>query len=77
MKQNLILTGTAGKTETPFPKMYNLTEETGHRYISKEKGREGTGKWSHSKFSHFDYRSKRLSEKAKIEGFQQKIQHRN
>lgn len=54
MKQNVILTGTAGKTETPFSKMYNLTEETGRRYISKEKGREGTGKRLHSKLSHFD-----------------------
>lgn len=66
MKQNLMLTGTAGKTEMPFSKMYNLTEETGHRHIAKEKGREGTGKCLHSKLSHLDYKSTRLSEKAKI-----------
>lgn len=42
MKQNLILTGLSVKTEIPFSKMHNLTEETGHRHILKKR-REGRG----------------------------------
>lgn len=62
MKQNLILTGTACKTELLFSKIYNLTEETGDMHIFKEKKRER--EWLLLKLS--DSKSKRTSEKAKI-----------
>lgn len=63
MKQNLVLPGTARKTEISVSKMCNLTEEPGDMHTFKEqKERE----WLHSKLCGLDCRNKRMSEKAKI-----------
>lgn len=60
MKQSLILTGTTCKTEIPFSKIDNLTDNT-NMHIFKKRGR----KRFHSKLCGSDYVRKRISEKAK------------